>query len=114
MGTFLTGAVITVVSQMPELLASRRAALGLVDKMARTLELNVRDEEKDIPNCLENGISVHNLCFGYEPDNEILHDMNIDFKMCLMPPSVTTLPCFEISPPPMWIGQLSFRGCRGS
>ena len=76
----LTGAVITVVSQMPELLASRRAALGLVDKMARTLELNVRDEGKDIPNCLENGISVHNLCFGYEQDNEILHDINIDFK----------------------------------
>ena len=76
----LTGAVITVVGEMPELLASRRAALGLVDKMARTLELNVRDEGKDIPNCLENGISVHNLCFCYEQDNEILHDINIDFK----------------------------------
>ena len=73
----LTGAVITVVGEMPELLASRRAALGLVDKMARTLELNVRDEGGDIPNCLENGISVRNLCFGYEQDNEILHDINI-------------------------------------
>lgn len=76
----LTGAVITVVSQMPELLASRRAALGLVDKMAQALESNVRDEGKDIPNHLENGISVHNLRFGYEPGSEILHDINIDFE----------------------------------
>ena len=76
----LTGAVITVVGEMPELLASRRAALGLVDKMAQTLELNVRDEGGDIPNCLGNGISVRNLCFGYEQDNEILHDINITFE----------------------------------
>ncbi len=76
----LSGAVISVIQELPELLASRRAALGLVDKMARTLELNVRDEGKDIPNCLENGISVHNLCFGYEPDKEILHDINITFE----------------------------------
>ncbi len=76
----LTGAVITVVGQMPELLASRRAALALVDKMALSLELNVRDEGKNIPNCLENGIAVHDLCFGYEPDNEILHHINIDFQ----------------------------------
>ena len=76
----LTGAVITVVGQMPELLAGRRAALGLVDKMARTLELNVRDEGKDIPNRLEKGISIHDLRFGYERGNEILHDVDIDFE----------------------------------
>ncbi len=76
----LTGAVITVVGQMPELSSSRRAALGLVDKMAQTLELNVRDEGKDIPGRLENGISIHNLCFGYERDNEILRGINITFE----------------------------------
>lgn len=76
----LTGAVITSVREMPELLASRRAALALVDKMALSLESNVRDEGKDIPNHLENGISVHNLRFGFEPDSEILHDINIDFE----------------------------------
>ncbi len=76
----LTGAVITVVSQMPELLAGRRAALGLVDKMARTLALNVRDEGKDIPNRLEHGISVRDLHFAYEQGNEVLHDINIEFQ----------------------------------
>ncbi len=76
----LTGAVITVVGQMPELLANRRAALALVDKMARALESNVRDEGRDIPNCLERGISVRGLSFGYEPGSEVLHGIDIDFR----------------------------------
>ncbi len=76
----LTGAVIVSVREMPELLANRRAALSLVDKMAASLEANVRDEGMDIPNHLENGISIRSLRFGYEPGNEILHDINIDFE----------------------------------
>ncbi len=75
----LTGAVITVVGEMPEMLASRRAALALVDKMARALESNVRDEGRDVPNRLENGISVDDLCFGYEPGSEVLHHVSLDF-----------------------------------
>ena len=76
----LTGAVITSVREMPELLANRRAALELVDKMASSLELNIRDEGTDIPNHLGNGISIHHLNFGYEPGSEILHDIDIDFE----------------------------------
>ncbi len=76
----LTGAVITTVREMPGLLAGRRAALALVDKTAEALEANIRDEGTDIPNRLEKGISIHNLHFGYEPDNEILHGVNIEFE----------------------------------
>ena len=76
----LTGAVITSVRDMPELLANRRAALALVDKMVSALELNVRDEGTDIPNHLNSGISIHHLRFGYEPDREILHDIDIRFE----------------------------------
>ena len=76
----LTGAVITSVREMPELLANRRAALELVDKMVSSLELNIRDEGTDIPNHLGNGISIHHLNFGYEPGSEILHDIDIDFE----------------------------------
>lgn len=76
----LTGAVIVSVREMPELLANRKAALVLVDKMAASLERNIRDEGLEISNHLERGISVHDLCFGYEPGHEILHDINIDFE----------------------------------
>ena len=75
----LTGAVITSVRDMPELLANRRAAMALVDKIASSLESNIRDEGKDIPNKLCEGISVHDLSFGYEPDREILHNINLRF-----------------------------------
>lgn len=76
----LTGVVITAIQEMPELLAGRRAALALVDKMAAALEANVRDEGKDIPKELREGISIHNLCFGYEPGSEILHDIDVEFE----------------------------------
>lgn len=76
----LTGAVITSVREMPELLANRKAAAALLDKMIMALESNIRDEGMDIPNQLENGISVRHLRFGYEPGDEILHDIHIDFE----------------------------------
>ena len=76
----LTGAVITSVREMPELLANRKAALALVDKMAMSLEANIRDDGTDIPNRLESGISLHHLRFGYEPGSEILHGIDIDFE----------------------------------
>lgn len=76
----LTGVVITSIREMPELLANRRAALALLDKMASSLESNVRDEGKDIPNELRDGISVQDLSFGYEPGREILHNINLHFE----------------------------------
>ena len=76
----LTGAVITSVREMPELLANRKAALGLMDKMTSSLELNIRDEGVDVPNRLNSGISIRHLNFGYEPDSEILHDIDVDFE----------------------------------
>lgn len=76
----LTGAVITSIREMPELLANRKAAAALIDKMISALESNIRDEGMDIPHHLDKGISVHHLNFGYEPGNEILHDINIHFE----------------------------------
>ena len=76
----LTAAVVNPIREMPELLANRKAAAALIDKMVMSLESNIRDEGADIPNHLNNGISVHHLNFGYEPGSEILHDIDIDFE----------------------------------
>ena len=76
----LTGAVITSIREMPELLANRRAALALVDKLASSLESNIRDEGIDISNELCDSISLHDLSFGYEPGKEILHNINLSFE----------------------------------
>ena len=76
----LTAAVVNPIQEMPELLANRKAAAALIDKMVLSLESNVRDEGADIPNHLNHGISIHHLSFGYEPGIEILHDIDIDFE----------------------------------
>ena len=76
----LTAAVINPVRDMPELLANRKAAAALIDKMVLSLESNIRDEGKDIPNGLHSGISIHNLNFGYESGREILHNINLRFE----------------------------------
>ena len=76
----LATAVINPIREMPELLANRKAASALIDKMVLSLESNIRDEGMDIPNHLDSGISVHHLRFGYEPGNEILHDIDICFE----------------------------------
>ncbi|MCH5271405.1 MAG: ABC transporter ATP-binding protein [Lachnospiraceae bacterium] len=76
----LTAAVINPIREMPELLANRKAASALIDKMVQALESNIRDEGTDIPNHLGSGISIHDLSFGYEPGNEILHNIDVDFE----------------------------------
>lgn len=76
----LTAAVINPIREMPELLANRKAASALIDKMVQALESNIRDEGTDIPNHLSRGISIHDLSFGYEPGNEILHNIDVDFE----------------------------------
>ena len=76
----LTAAVINPISDLPEMIANRKSAAALIDKMALSLESNVRDEGADISNHLDNGISIHHLSFGYERDNEIIHDIDIEFE----------------------------------
>ena len=76
----LTAAVINPIRDMPELLANRKAAAALIDKMILSLESNVRDEGKEVPNELSDGITVCDLSFGYEPGREILHKIDLRFE----------------------------------
>ena len=76
----LTGKVIYPIQQLPEQFASRRAASALIDKLAASLENNVRDEGTHIPNRLSDGITAEHLTFGYEAGCDILHDINTVFE----------------------------------
>ena len=75
----LTANVINPIRDLPEQLASRKAAAALIDKLADSLEDNVRDEGSHIPNQLKHGIDVRNVSFGYEAGCDILHDINTTF-----------------------------------
>lgn len=76
----LTANVIGPLRDMPELLAARKAAIALIDKLAEALESNVRDDGVKIPDRLETGIEVSDVSFGYTPDVQVLHDVNVTFE----------------------------------
>ncbi len=76
----LTADVINPIQELPELLASRRAALGLMDKLAQTLENNQREEGTESCCCLEDGISLERVSFGYTNDTAVLKDIQVKFE----------------------------------
>lgn len=76
----LTANVINPVRILPELLASRKAALGLVDKLAQALESNAEDAGETLPSGLEKGIEIRDLCFAYEGDKTVLRHVNCRFE----------------------------------
>lgn len=75
----LTANVINPIRELPEQLASRKAAIALIDKLADSLEDNVRDEGSPLPMELNHGIDVRNVTFGYEAECDILHNINTTF-----------------------------------
>lgn len=72
--------VIQPIAELPGLLAGRRAALALIDKLAEAVGENVRDSGKSIPPQLQSGITLNHVRFGYDADKEILHDINLHFE----------------------------------
>ena len=75
----LTANVINPIRELPEQLASQKAAIALIDKLAGSLDDNVREEGTHIPKQLSNGIILKNVTFGYEANCNILHDINTTF-----------------------------------
>ncbi len=76
----LTANVIMPIQELPEQLASRRAAAALIDKLAASLENHVQDEGIPIPDLLDRGITVRNVTFGYEQEHPVLHNLNTTFE----------------------------------
>lgn len=72
--------VIQPIGEVPAILAGRKAALALVDKLASSLQENVRSEGEDIPAQLEAGITVRDLSFGYEESAPVLRQVNLTFE----------------------------------
>lgn len=76
----LTANVINPIQELPEQLASRKAAIALMEKLAASLQEHIRDEGVRIPNQLHQGIEVKNVSFGYEAGSDILHHITASFE----------------------------------
>lgn len=72
--------LIDPIAQLPGLLANRKAALALMEKMADALERNPAPIGKTTVNTLGRGIRFQNVSFGYGDGKEILHNVTVTLE----------------------------------
>ena len=72
--------VIQPIATVPGILANRKAALALIDKLAEALHSNVRSEGISVCGELQNGIEIKDLSYAYDTDKTVLHNINTYFE----------------------------------
>ena len=72
--------VISPISELPGILANRKAAAALIDKMANTIYSNIPDGGTDIPAALDDGIALKNISFSYDGKENVLKNINFKFE----------------------------------
>lgn len=72
--------LIQPVAELPGLLASRKAALGLIEKLAAALEKNPTAVGGATLSRLEQEIRLRNVSFGYDGEKEVLHNVSAVFE----------------------------------
>ncbi len=72
--------VIQPIATVPEILANRKAARGLIDKLAEATYAHVRKEGGAIPDKTDYNITLNNVSFSYDGENEILQNITTRFE----------------------------------
>ncbi len=72
--------IISPIQQLPGLLAGRKAALGLMDKMAGYGENESEKEGLEVLSDLGEGICLEHVDFSYGDGAEVLKDVNVRFE----------------------------------
>ena len=65
---------------VPQYWASRKAALTLIEKLARITKENAGHAGVAIPARLERGITLKDVTFGYVPDKPVLKELSLTFE----------------------------------
>lgn len=68
------------IASLPGLPAGRKAALGLVDKLAKALEKNQTAAGTEKLERLSQGIELNGVSFGYEAGKGVLHNVSARFE----------------------------------
>ena len=76
----LTGLFIMGIRELPALLAKRKAALALIDKLAENLENNAEEEGTEGMKPVEQEIRLSHVSFAYEPETPVLKDISCFFQ----------------------------------
>ena len=72
--------LIQPIAELPGLLASRRAALGLIGKLAAALEKNPTACGGEELSMLEHDICLEKVSFSYDGEKEVLHEISAVFE----------------------------------
>ena len=72
--------IINPIGRVPAILAKRKAAFALIDKLVLALNENVRDEGEHIPKALNEGIRLENLTFSYDGEKKALENVTVSFE----------------------------------
>ena len=73
----LMGIALTPIQSIPKLLANRKAAKGLIDKIADTLDSNQNIFGESVVSDIGEGIVIENLSFGYDSEKKILNGIDL-------------------------------------
>lgn len=69
--------ILNPISQVPLLWSNRKAAVALMEKLSDALSENVREEGKETLTDFSDKIEVTDLTYGYEPENPVLNDLDV-------------------------------------
>ena len=72
--------VLNPIHIIPMCIAERKSARALIEKIATLLSTNVREATESECKKLEKGITLKNITFGYEPENQVLKNINYYFE----------------------------------
>lgn len=73
----LSGNVLNPIQTVPQYWAARKAARGLIEKLARMLEENRSRPGRAIQPALREAIELQDVTFGYEPDRPVLRNVSL-------------------------------------
>ena len=72
--------VISPIGEVPQILANRKAALALVEKLAFSLSEHVEQKGISVGQTLNKAIELDHVSFGYEEEQTVLKDISIQFE----------------------------------
>ncbi|MBQ8431588.1 MAG: ABC transporter ATP-binding protein [Clostridia bacterium] len=73
--------VLSPIGTIPTCIAERKAAKALIEKIAKALNTNIREESKTEVHGIERGIVIKDLSFGYETEKQVLKNINCTFAL---------------------------------
>lgn len=76
----MMGALVAPIGAIPQLMAGRKSAIGLIEKMEQLLNANAKEETGKSFLEFKKGITLDKVRFGYTDETEVLKDISL--KLC--------------------------------